>query len=190
MADNVKRLTDRGMKQCNIHFCIYEESFKEACIILDMIKNDVRLEKLQAIVFLALKKTGRERYGNYNPLSQDKFNYLVKYCLDNHIGFGCDSCNYYKFEKAVKSLEISETDKNYFLCMADPCESGCMSAYISVDGKYFPCSFCEKQTYWENQGIDVLSCNDFIKEVWNSDRALGFRKKLLENGRQCPYYTI
>ena len=57
--DSVKRLTDREMKQINMHFMISDETY-DACMetLNDMI-TDPRLTELNAIVLLSLKKKGR-----------------------------------------------------------------------------------------------------------------------------------
>jgi hypothetical protein len=54
--DSVKRLTDRGMKQCNIHMLV---SLETEDMVWETLKDrlvDPRLEKLNAIVLLSLKK--------------------------------------------------------------------------------------------------------------------------------------
>ena len=57
--DTIKKLTDRGMNQVNIHRCIHEDNFESTMKLLDAIGDDSRLEKHHAIVFLSLKQKGR-----------------------------------------------------------------------------------------------------------------------------------
>lgn len=187
--DSIKRLTDRGMSQCNMHFCICEESYDDCLETLKDIKQDPRLSKLNAIVLLALKKKGRGV--KFTPLSKDKYDNLVKYCMDNDIRFGMDSCSAVRFLDSVKDHKDYEKLK----IVVEPCESTNFSQYIDVNGKFYPCSFCEEIKGWED-GIDVVNCNDYLKDVWYNDRVVEFRNRLNNNcynchkARECPIYQI
>lgn len=57
--DAVKKLTDRGMKQVNIHCLTSLETFDRCMRVLKDSKTDDRLKKLNAIVFLRYKETKR-----------------------------------------------------------------------------------------------------------------------------------
>jgi len=58
--DVVDMLTNRyEMKQVNIHAMICEETFEDTIQLIEDIKNDSRLKKLNAVVFLSLKQKGR-----------------------------------------------------------------------------------------------------------------------------------
>ena len=69
--NTVKKLTDRGMDQVNIHCMISEETYDNALDTLIDIQNDPRLGKLNAIVFLSLKKKGRGK--GHTSLSMDRY---------------------------------------------------------------------------------------------------------------------
>jgi hypothetical protein len=187
--DSVKALTDRGMSQVNMHFMIAEETYDRCIKTLNDIKTDKRLEKLNAIVLLSLKQKGRGT--GFTPLSSKKYNYLVRFCLDNHINFGMDSCGAKKFLDAVKD----HPDYEHFKVVAEPCESTAFSQYIDVDGQFFPCSFSEGTDGWA-EGIDVVKCSDFLKDIWYNERVVAFRDALTNNcsnchkARECPLYTI
>ncbi len=186
--DSIKRLTDRGMNQVNMHFMIAEETYEQALETIEDIKTDERLRFLNTIVFLSLKQKGRGVH--YTPLSQEKFHTLTRLAFERgKIGF--DSCSSCKFFKTL-------TDEEYekYKSMVFPCESTLESSYISVKGEFFPCSFLEKTQGWET-GIDVLSCKNFVKDVWNNPRVEQFRQSLLSTKqnnkfgcRECPVYTI
>lgn len=45
----------------------------------------------------------------------------------------------------------------------------------------------EETNLWDG---DVLNCNDFIEDIWNNKKAEKWRKKLLDNNRNCPIYNI
>jgi len=181
--DSVKKLTDRGMTQVNIHFCYNSKSIERIPEIINDIKTDPRLEKLNAIVFLALKKKGRGK--GFDCASSKQFKGMIDMLLDSGISFGFDSCSCSSFLRAVKD------HPNYknFLMMSDPCESSCFSVYIDTHGDFYPCSFCENEKEWQT-GISVLDCEDFIKDVWFHERTKAFRNMLLWNGRNCPMYNL
>lgn len=187
--DSVKKLTDRGMKQVNIHMMISDYTFNNVIETLYDIKTDERLKNMNAIVFLSLKQKGRGR--NHSVLSQEKFNEIVKKANELEISYGFDSCSSLKFFKSLTNNDF-EKYKNMIM----PCESTLESSYINVHGEFFPCSFMEGEEDWET-GMDVEYTNDFVNDVWNNERVEGFRKKLLEtkktncfNCRDCPYYAI
>lgn len=190
--DTVKRLTDRGMKQVNIHFMLSEETYDRYFELVEDIKNDPRLAGLRALVILSLKKKGRGV--NYHTVSQDKFNEVVKKANENNINIGFDSCSSLKAYRA-----LDPNVRKYII----PCEAGTESSYIDVHGNYYPCSFLEKfkdDTLDWTSGINVLDCKDseeFIEKVWNNPKTLLFKDILnktcednCEACRHCPAYEV
>lgn len=198
--NSVKKLTDRGMKQVNIHYMLSKETLKGAYETIDSASTDERLKGLNALVFLSLKTKGRGEHG-YTPLTQEEFTNLVSYAKEKKVGIGFDSCSSLKALNAYKGTEDERGVGKYI----EPCESSLLSLYINVDGKYFPCSFTEEykgdndNLDWY-EGIDVLRCKDseeFLDKVWNNEKTRDFRKRLLEskrrneyNCRTCPLYNI
>lgn len=182
--DSVKRLTDRGMTQVNIHMLISEETFDQVLESIADIKSDPRLAKLNAIVFLSLKQKGRGEH--YNRISNDKFKMIIDMSIEAGISFGFDSCSANKFMESVKD----HPKYSVYAQNSEPCESSLFSTYIDVHGKFFPCSFTPDNSVWGNEGIDVVECNDFIKDVWLHPKTIKFREILLENNRNCPLYKI
>lgn len=182
--DSVKRLTDRGMDQVNIHLVLSEKNFDMALETIADVKNDPRLAKLNAIVFLSLKQKGRGVKAE--RLSLPKYREVIEFAMESGIGFGFDSCGAHKFLGAIKGhphykqLEAS----------VEPCESSLFSTYIDVEGKFHPCSFAPNTETWGEEGIDVLECEDFLKDVWFHERTVNFRNTLLKGERNCPLYTI
>lgn len=182
--DTIKKLTDRGMTQVNIHCMIASESYDSVFELLKDIKTDPRLAKLNALVLLSLKQKGRGE--KFNSLTQEQFKNIVDTCLKEKINFGFDSCGAGSFIRAIKN------HKNFdnFLKMAEPCESTLFSSYINENGKFYPCSFAE-----EGEGLDVVNCKDFVKDIWHHESTKKFRDSLIgnkdENGcRACPLYSI
>lgn len=188
--DSIDLLTKAGCKNINIHQLVAEETYESILELLDKVENkDPRLANLNAIVFLALKQKGRGI--GFHRLSDEKFEEVVKKCIDLGIGYGFDSCSSARYMKLANKLGIAEEVKNYI----EPCESSLFSTYISVDGEFFPCSFMEKVDEWK-EGIMLTTETDFLKDVWYADKTVEFRKKLLTNKcketgcRQCPVYNI
>jgi MoaA/NifB/PqqE/SkfB family radical SAM enzyme len=192
--DSIKRLTDLGMKQINMHFMISEQTFEDCKETLNDILTDSRLKGLNAIVLLSLKKKGRGE--KYTPLSEYKFKYLVNFCLEHNISFGMDSCSAPKFLNSVKGHKYY----NEFLTRSEPCESGLFSSYINVEGKFYPCSFtegsCGLYGDWQD-GIDLTKDGfDFFKDLWFSDKVVQWRNNLLNSKdkcsgcRKCPAFDV
>jgi hypothetical protein len=181
--DSVKKLTDRGLKQTNIHIMISNETYDQAVETIHDYKSDSRLAKLNAIVFLSLKQKGRGT--GYTPLTTEQFKRLVDLAFNIKTPIGFDSCSANKFLKAVKDRD------NYkeLEMLAEPCESSCFSSYINVDGLFFPCSFTEDEWGWEN-GIDVVACDNFMKDIWYNKKVVEFREVLLKCKRNCPLFNV
>jgi len=188
--DAVKRLTDKGLKQCNIHMLLAAETYDECLQVLKDKLTDPRLEKLNAIVFLSLKKKGKRN--TFHPLKNiDKYQKLVEFALKNNIAIGFDSCSAPLFLQSVKGREDLGSFEMY-KTLAEPFESYLFSFYVNVEGKTFPCSFMEEEDF---EGIDVATCNDFLQDIWFNPRVVEFREKLLANiddnrCRRCPKFDI
>ncbi|GHU72994.1 hypothetical protein FACS189450_11870 [Spirochaetia bacterium] len=183
--DNVKRLTDCGMKQVNIHYVLARESLENAFRVLQDIKTDSRLKGLNALVFLSLKAKGRALNNSMHQLKPDEFTNLIRTALSMNISIGFDSCAFPKFFGAIEGLP----NRKKLLMMAEGCESfGRFSLYVNVDGQCFPCSFCEHETGWE-KGFDLLT-TDFMTDIWNSSEFEQGRKLLSKNGGACPVFDI
>jgi len=184
----VKELSDRGMKQVNIHCLLSEETYLMCRSLLADRKVDSRLAGLNAIVFLWLKSKGQRNHLNQVD-SKEKFKWLIEAAIKDEKPFGFDSCSASNFLQAVSS------DKNFELykTMSEPCESTLFSYYINVDGVGFPCSFSEDTPAY--RGVDVIGCKDFIKDVWNAEETQKFRMRVMANKdcngcRMCPIYDL
>jgi len=176
----VEKLCNAGMKQINIHQLLSEETFDKCLEVVEDSKNDTRLKDLNAIVFLSLKQRGRGE--NFHRVSDDKFRFLIDKCLEENIRFGFDSCTANKFINVIKN----NPQYKYLEQMAEPCESGLFSAYINVDGIYYPCSFSE-----DGVGLDVVNLSfDFLNDIWYNEATIAWRKDLISGNRNCPIYKI
>jgi MoaA/NifB/PqqE/SkfB family radical SAM enzyme len=184
----VQELTSRGMQQVNIHMVLAEETYGQCRELLQDAATDSRLEKLNAIVFLALKPTGRGV--SWTPLADtDRYRQLVEEALAKKIGIGFDSCSAPLFLKAMER----HPEYPRFEMMAEPCESWLFSLYVNVDGCVFPCSFLE-----EGEGIDMTTVDNFQRDVWDCKTAQEWRERLLGTAvtglvpgcRECPKYNL
>ena len=190
--NSIKKLTDRGMKQVNMHIMISKETLPQVyetiwdwldCKILEDI--DHPLYNLNAMVLLSLKTKGRGE--SFTPLTQDEFNDLCQLLTDCKMPFGFDSCSANKYIEFVNQSDDDKLKETLVYC--EPCESGLFSSYVNVDGDFFPCSFSEGHGEWVN-GISVVECNNFIEDVWFNPRVNKWTETLLENKRSCPIYNV
>lgn len=177
----IKMFTDAGMDQVNIHFMLSEETMDKALGVIDDIALDPRLSKLNAIVFLQYKPKGKHPNQFHVIASSDRYKKLIEYCESKNVGFGFDSCSAPLYFKAIEGRK----NVKQLTALGEPCESfGMFSSYINVRGVYFPCSFCEGENGWED-GIDVLSCDNFIQDIWHSDKIMHWRKIMMHSCDKC-----
>jgi len=182
----IQKFTDVGMKQVNIHFVLAEETFEKAKQVVQDISTDSRLSKLNAIVFLQFKPKGKGKQSGYHSLRDvNKYRELIQLCEQLGVAYGFDSCSAGIYLSAIKDRPNYDKLSEY----VEPCESSLFSFYINCNGFGFPCSFVEGESEWE-QGIDILNCNDFHKDVWTNPRLIKWRRRLLNNGRSCFVYNL
>ena len=185
--DSVKMFTDAGMKQTNMHFMLSEETYDKAFEIIEDISTDPRLSNLNAIVFLQYKAKGRNPDAFNSVNSPEAYRKLFNFCEEKKVTCGFDSCSGPCFLKSIEGIDNEDLLK----MMVEPCESGLFSSYINCYGKFFPCSFCEGENEWSNEeGIDVLHCENFIKDIWNSPKVIKWREELISNKRNCPVFDL
>lgn len=184
----VAALGEAGLEQVNIHQLVAEETFTDCLQVLEDAKSDSRLAGLKSIVLLALKPV--QKGAAFTSLAPEKFQQVVDRALELDVGFGFDSCSAPCFLKAV----AGHPQYKRFEMLAEPCESMLFSIYIDCTGTVFPCSFCADSF----EGIDLLTAEDFLTDVWNAPSIVKWREKLLatvDTGivpgcRQCPVFDI
>jgi hypothetical protein len=186
--NTVQKLISKGMKQINIHMLVCEETYDSCLQVMKDYHHDKRLKGLNAIVFLLLKPKGEKN--NFTIIKEKKYyKDIINYAFSNNINIGFDSCFAPLFLGCIKGRkDFKKIDR-----LVESCESTLFSSYINVKGLYYPCSFVEDE--WK--GIDVLNCNDFIKDVWYGEETVKFREKLLKQEniisktcRFCPVFDI
>lgn len=193
----VKKLTDLGMTQVNIHYMLSEETYDNLFTVFQDIKSDARLSKLNAIVLLQFKNKGNGIDKFHSIKNPQAYVNIIKYCKENQIDYGFDSCSAPLFLHSLKEFpELSS-----LAMMAEPCESSLFSSYINYRGEFFPCSFMENSTEEWKQGINVLELNDFMSELWYNPKITKWRDTLINSSkscnckwnsqcRSCPVYSV
>jgi hypothetical protein len=187
--DTVKKFTDLGMNQVNIHIMVSDETLPFVYEVLRDRRSDPRLANMNAIVFLGVKPKGRASK-HFKSLNKEQYKDLIQYSFDAGISFGFDSCSAYSFERAIRELNVPNIEQ--LLESSEGCESSALSSYINVKGEYWHCSFTEDEP---NQTcVDVTKCEDFLTDVWYSDTVNQFRNKLINNAsngcRKCHVFPI
>ena len=176
--DTVKKFTDLGITQTNVHLMVSAETLDFTYEVLQDRMNDPRLAKMNAIVFLGVKPKGRAKKG-FTSLTLEQYEKLVSYCFDFDIPIGFDSCSAPKFEAAIKQSSLSKEKKQRLIECSESCESSAFSAYINTFGEFWYCSFTENEGEWKP--INVLEADDFLKDVWYADEVVRFRTALLDS---------
>ena len=193
----VKDLTDRigkygnTLKTVNIHAFSSLETKENLWEVIKDTKTDTRLSGLGSVVFLSLKPKSRAKKG-YSMLPYQELKEIIKYCLDNNVGIGFDSCGCNRFIHVIKELDLGVEKTKEFIDMSESCESSLFSFYIDCYGMGYPCSFSEGGGAW-SKGLDVKNCKDFLKDIWFSDKLNKYREKSIKskdcNGcRTCLIY--
>ena len=178
----INLLKSKGLKQINIHKLLSKETLNSCYDLINKIKTDSRLEYLNAVIFLSLKKKGRGI--DFQTLKKEEFSDLIHFAINQNIPIGFDSCTAPKFLKSIKNHK----KKIFLKTMIEPCESSCFSLYINVEGKAYPCSFLENEKGIAS--INMLNIRDFLKDVWFNEKTERFRTKLIKNKRECPVFKI
>jgi len=193
--NTVKKLTNRinidknFLNQVNVHQLLAKETFKSTLLVLKDIKNDHRLEELNAIVFLSLKQKGIRN--TYHPISITDFKKLITFSENRQISYGMDSCSALKFFNCIQNNSNYETYKTYI----EACESGLFSLYINVKGESYFCSFVEGEN--EFPKFDIVNCCNFLKDIWFHFDMIEWREKLIAstnnnsfNCRECLLFEF
>jgi len=178
----IKSFADAGMKQINIHFMLSEETYDRAFEIVSDAASDERLKGLNAIVFLAYKPKGPHPDSYHTVKDVAKYQALTTHCEEKGVSYGMDSCSAGMYIKSIQD----RPDKQKLSLFVESCESSMFSGYINVEGKYYHCSFSEGEGLWKD-GLDVLACTDFMKEVWEHPLTVKFRKLSVKSADKNPY---
>lgn len=182
--DTVYKLTEFAkqsnatLRQVNIHQLMASEEYDKCLKTIDDVSQDRRLVGLNATVFLSMKPIGDRN--NLTSITYEQFTNIISYGQKKKITIGMDSCS-----APMMIKYIDEKGQLDVLSSIEPCESfGLFSSYLNVDCDYFPCSFAEGHGEWKN-GISILDCEDFIKDIWFNKKLNKWRKISLEMTSKC-----
>lgn len=180
LHNNAKEKFNRDM-HLNMHIVIADFSMDHIMDVLNDIKNG-KVPGLKSVVMLHAKPVGRAKNLDCS-LSKENLAKVIKFCLDNNISFGFDSCNGHNVQDILMEMGKPE------LCSSiEPCESGRMSIYVNVEGKITPCSFVEH--VYENSAIDLLNSDAIVKDVWMTDKMLNTFRNCTKCSKSCPIYSL
>lgn len=148
---------------------------------LEDVKNG-KVQGLKSVVLLRLKNVGNAK--DMDPsIPIEMYETVVKYCLENNISFGFDSCGAKDVIKALENLNRPE-----LVVSCEPCESSLFSSYINVDGEYTSCSFVERRPD-VIKPINVLNYKSFV-DVWHLEPVEVVRNATLNCKTSCPWYNL
>ena len=164
----------------NMHIVVSEDNMPHLREVLKDIAYK-KVEGLKSVVLLRIKPKGRAARMNCK-VSKETYTELVKFCLDNKISFGFDSCS------ATPVMEVLREIGRPELCVScESCESSKLSAYINVKGEYWSCSFAEGTDFIKP--INVLAYRS-AAEWWNSDEVKKARFCKNPACKSCPIYEL
>lgn len=178
LADYLRSGRSR-LAQVNVHQLLSKETLPDCFKLLQAVW-DLQLQGISpvtAIVFLWVKPKGRALENQYHPVSQNELNLLIETAVERKIGIGFDSCS----APFVMQNALMQKYAEYI----EPCESTLFSAYLDVDGMFYPCSFCADTC----AGVPIQSITS-IQDLWESDQYITFRERLLKNNRSCPIFRL
>lgn len=164
-------LLSAGIKT-NIHYCLNNSTIDEA---IEMIRNHTFPPGINRIIFLLHKPVGLGRKENvlsaHDERVQRFFSLFDLPQNANRAGF--DSCSVpalLNFTRRIHPASI------------EPCEAARFSAYISPDGRLFPCSFERKPQF----GVSIDGPG--IEGAWNSAEFDSFRMRFKNRCGECRAY--
>ena len=165
----------------NMHIVVSNDNMPHLKEVLQDIA-DKKVEGLKSVVLLRIKPKGRAAKMDCK-ISLSTYEELVKFCLDNKISFGFDSCSATPVMEVLKKIGKAE------LCSScEPCESSKLSAYIHVHGEYWSCSFAEGKTDFIRP-VNVLDYAS-ASEWWNCDEVKRVRFYSTPACKSCPIYNL
>jgi MoaA/NifB/PqqE/SkfB family radical SAM enzyme len=174
----IRKLIDAGIKT-NIHH-IYSQPNHLKC--MDIIEGrkpnmwEFDVEKLNAVIFLLFKPQGAGKELKDLIPKKIQIENFAKSIFNPKSPYkvGMDSCLVNHVIKIAKPNKLQRAS-------IDTCEAARMSAYITPDMKFMPCSFSNSDVW----GIKIDDST--LKNIWDSGKPFKkFRNILSQNDAQCP----
>lgn len=164
----------------NMHIVVSKDNMAHLKDVLADIAAG-KVEGLKSVVLLRIKPKGRAANMDC-AVTKEMYAEIVKYCLDNKISFGFDSCSATTVMNTLVDLGKPE------LCSScEACESSKLSAYINVKGEYWSCSFAEGTDFIKP--VNVLEHSN-ASDWWNSDEVCKVRFCKNPASKSCPVYKL
>ena len=180
LHDTAREKFKRNMS-VNMHIVIADFSMTHIMDVLNDIK-DGKVPGLKSVVMLHAKPVGRAKNLDCS-LSKENLTKVMKFCLDNDISFGFDSCNGHNVQDILVGM-----GKSHLCTSIEPCESARISIYCNVEGKITPCSFVEH--VFEDSAIDLLNGDTKLMDVWATDKMLNGFRNCNKCSTSCPIYAL
>ena len=180
LHDTAREKFKRNMS-VNMHIVIADFSMTHIMDVLNDIK-DGKVPGLKSVVMLHAKPVGRAKNLDCS-LSKENLTKVMKFCLDNDISFGFDSCNGHNVQDI-----LVEMGKSHLCTSIEPCESAKQSIYCNVEGKITPCSFVEH--VFEDSAIDLLNGDTKLMDVWATNKMLNGFRNCNKCSTSCPIYAL
>jgi len=180
----IKKLTNAGIKT-NIHKIFSKATYQDCIKILygynpwgtdieGKIVYNIDLKTINAIIFLLYKPQGAGKNLDLKP-HKHQLEFFSQLVINPKTvcKVGMDSC---LVNHVLKYVEMPAEQR---MCV-DTCEAARMSAYISPDLKFMPCSFAD-------HSLSVKINGNNLKELWNNGHPFKtFRAILTKTPCSCP----
>jgi MoaA/NifB/PqqE/SkfB family radical SAM enzyme len=174
----LSKLINAGIKT-NIHQIFSTESYDRCCnIVLGINPNDWQnfdVSKLNAVIFLLFKPHGAGKLiPEMIPTEEDLKQFASNiFTPKSKFKVGMDSCLVNHVLKYASPTAIQRAS-------VDTCEASRMSAYITPDMKFMPCSFADEKKW-------AIPIENGLQQIWDySTQFNKFREVLLKKGDCCP----
>lgn len=173
------RLIDAGVKT-NIHQIFSKQSATKCSgIVFGNIPSvwDFDHSKLNAVIFLLFKPhgAGKDVISEMQP-TVEQLKAFAEIVFNSKASFkiGMDSC-------LINHMIKYGKPSNLQLTSIDTCEAARMSAYITPDMKFMPCSFADQELW------SIPLKDKGITEIWNNGENFKTFRWCLENeSNKCP----
>lgn len=166
---------------CNIHVVLSKATLPHVMSVLEDAR-DGKIDNLGAVVVLRMKPVGRAANLDCS-VPAEVYEKIVRFCLDNGVKFGFDSCGAAPVAETLKRM-----GRDDLLECIESCESSRYSSYFNWKREYWNCSFCEGNAKIMN-AIDPFAFNDF-QSFWNSEEVNDVRFPKEKACRSCPWYRL
>jgi hypothetical protein len=171
----IRKLIDAGIKT-NIHQ-IYSKLSHIKCFNIINGNHpdywDFDVSSLNAVIFLLFKPQGAGADLAYYIPTKNQIKRLAELIFSpkSKHKVGMDSC-------LVNHVLQYATPSKLQLASIDTCEAARMSAYITPDMKFIPCSFA-------NESAHAIDITDGLQTIWNTGKSFVDFRKILKTKRNC-----